>query len=92
MRFEIGQEIVCIKKGGWEYYISNRPYPLKAPKYNDINIVRGYFDKNFLFLIGYKISMYEENFAPILNNLNEIKEILKEPIEIYNVRYQTDIF
>ncbi len=87
MRFEIGEQIVCIKKDGWTYGGSN-------PKFNEIVTVVGYdltdpipgenylFIKEHLSYQGKKCSYYEMCFAPILNNLDEIKEVLKKTVEI----------
>ncbi len=90
MKFKIGQKIVCIKKGKWKRVTISINTNPKDPKYNEIVTVEQYDTpyngKNYIILVeyGYYTSHYEGNFAPILDNLNEIKEILKEPIEIYS--------
>lgn len=94
MRFRIGQEVVCIKKGVWVCSISKRPWLDKRshPKYNDIVTVDGYdpHDITGIYLTGYNFicgngerQTFDENrFAPILENLDEIKEALNETVEI----------
>jgi len=92
MRFRIGQEIVCIKRGAWISSVTGEPYTdgRPNPKFNDIVIVDGYNDSQYIYLIRYdhicgngkRQSFKEDRFAPILENLDEIKEVLNETIEI----------
>lgn len=84
MRFRIGQEVVCIKKGSW---IDTTPNNIETsprdPNYNEIVVVKGYLDLQYMYLQGFAYDTYHEKcFAPILENLDEIKEVLNETIEI----------
>ncbi len=88
MRFRIGQEVVCIKKGAWIYSDGTQMDNKPNPKFNDIVIVDGHRKGGFLYLKGYtyicndgsRTSYYETRFAPILENLDEIKESLNEKV------------
>jgi len=84
MRFRIGQEVVCIKKGAWHHCRDHRESTDIDPKYNEIVTVSGYRDNESIFLHEYgRLSSYQDhNFAPILENLDEIKEALNETVEI----------
>ncbi len=88
MRFKIGQEIVCIKKGRRWIDINNEFNRLPAPKYNDIVIVSKYLPFEsyngfaFISLVGYFDYYSEKHFAPILNDLIEIENVLKNSVEI----------
>lgn len=91
MRFRIGQEVVCIKKGEWINRSTKKPSTdgRPNPKFNDIVVVDDYNDSQYIYLIGYNYmcangkrqSFLENRFAPILENLDEIKETLNETVE-----------
>lgn len=80
MRFKIGQEVVCIKKGSWSTIGFN------GPKFNEIVTVSGY---NVHYAWGIILKEYpyaqgfdESKFEPVLD-IKELVEILQsEPIEI----------
>lgn len=82
-KIRIGQEVVCIK-GGFKAKIGQITGN-DDPKYNEIVIIKGY-DKpepigEFVILEGYTECSYaEKRFAPILENLDEIKETLYEKV------------
>lgn len=87
MRFKIGQKVVCIKKGNWESVSGRSSHLSPDPKYNEIVIISKYSKElhNGIPLVeihGYRPCYYENRFAPILNDLNEIEEALKNSVEI----------
>ncbi len=81
MRFKIGQEVVCIDDFEWDKgYFGSDP----CPKKNEIVTISGYWYRKWVELREYNQEIvYEESaFAPILSNLDEIKETLNETVEI----------
>lgn len=92
MRFKPGEQVVCIKRGVWVGSHSGLPFEdgRTHPKYNDIVTVDGYKSPAYLYIKGYNFispngirqGLAERRFAPIQSNLDEIKEVLKQPMEI----------
>jgi len=85
MRFRIGQEVVCIKKGAWH---DTTPYipatSERDPNYNEIVVVKEYHNQHYMYLQGFANDTYHEKcFAPILENLDEIKEVLEIKETLY---------
>ena len=87
-KFEVGQQVVCITRD-WkpsDPSCANLP----SPKYNDIVTVSGYPDMFFLSYASVAISLKEYGetmfaeicFAPILEDINELTEVLEETITV----------
>jgi len=85
MSFEIGQEVICVKKGLWETVAKGRdPLPATDPKYGKLYVVsmmHEYNDGVYLELVGFYGTAYNSKYFIPKTDISAI-EVLDEVQQI----------